>query len=517
MFSRCCARWTPGFFAQPQATVVMSTIPQHIHFIWAGGTKIMSEGALKNILKWKQQNPRYAIYLWVDHTSHPELETEYQDQFAQLPQTELLTSSFIFRDIAELRARIAQLPMEDATTLSQVFEISRYEMTKSYPNYGKSSDLLRYLILYLEGGIYLDSDVLPDQGDFSQCLAPQLGPHILWVDTNSQGQGAVGNDAFAVTLRHPFFLTVLQSVLLNYITPFDESLAVNGETTFLREWLMPTTLYFLEDEHYRELSTIMQTGPRLIRDVLDQYRARVDGEFVPTEGFACFPFTFKQVTSENTRSWLQPQRPNDKPYETCLMQAANAIQFEVNTLRWLRMVDHVQYILKHTLQAELRPTVMIVQDLIERLTIRDLQYTNVRLVQVGYLTKQLTIFYEQWVPEQYQQAKQQFFPGEDLKHSPLLLLKTAEHATQYVSPDDTESYLQLLRDYVAHSQCMAKKAPSEDVLINLTQLSSFMIKFTPPNDTGNPTVWQEILALRDQIQVLDTLFTVPPIAATMTP
>src|SRR3990167_1458062 len=453
MFSRCYSRWTPCFFAQPEAAAVVSAIPQQIHFIWAGGTRIIPQASLRNILRWRQQNPSYTICLWVDHTSSLDLEAEYQQEMAAGMLPPELNFPFVFRDIEELRAQIAQIPAEEAAVLSQVLEIARYEMTKSYANYGKSSDLLRYLILYLEGGIYLDSDVVPNQGNFSQFLLPQPGPDVLWVDANSQGQGAVGNDAFAVTPRHPFFLTVLQYALLNYTTLFDEGLETSGNTHFLRELLQANTIYFLEDRTYRMESTIGQTGLTFIRAGLRQSGLLEVSDVIPTLGFACFPDVFKRVELENARSWFQSQQPNDKPYEICLRQAANAIQFEVNTLRWLRVVDHVKYILEHTFEAELPPEGEIVHDLLERLAAMDLNYPAVRVVQVGYLTRQLTVFYEQQVPEQYRQAKQHFFPGEDPTRSPLQFLEQESYEIEaYVTPDDEAAYCQLLQDYMAHYQ-----------------------------------------------------------------
>src|SRR3990167_8111739 len=300
MLSRCCSRWNPCFFAR--RAVPVSTIPQQIHFIWAGGGNRMPELLMRNVLHWCNSNSTYTSYLWIDPVSDPGIEEHYVQLVGILQEGVIVPFPLVFRNIHELRTEIEQLPDERAAILRPLFEIARYEMTKSYANYGKSSDLLRYLILYLEGGIYLDSDVVPNQGNFSQFLLPQPGPDVLWVDANSQGQGAVGNDAFAVTPRHPFFLTVLQYALLNYTTLFDEGLETSGNTHFLRELLQANTIYFLEDRTYRMESTIGQTGLTFIRAGLRQSGLLEVSDVIPTLGFACFPDVFKRVELENARS-----------------------------------------------------------------------------------------------------------------------------------------------------------------------------------------------------------------------
>lgn len=462
----------------------------------------MPELLMRNVLHWCNSNSTYTSYLWIDPVSDPGIEEHYVQLVGILQEGVIVPFPLVFRNIHELRTEIEQLPDERAAILRPLFEIARYEMTKPYANYGKSSDLLRYLILYLEGGVYLDSDIVPNEGDFSQFLRPQPIPHLLWVDPNSQETNLVGNDAFATTAQHYFFLTVLQWAWLNYTTPFDITLREIGQTHFLRQILMPQPIYFLEDPDYRKFSTIAQTGPTLIQDVLRYYQVLDGNQWVPTEGFETFPGPFK-ARGENAQTWLNPPPPQKKAYELCLTNAVQTIQCEVNTLRWLRIVDHVEYIKAHTLEGELRTDEVIVHDVIERLKGMGLHYLAVREVQVSYLTMLLTEFYAQQVPDQYRQAKQRFFPGVDYDLSPLRFLKRNGYfIDKYMSPCDAPVYIQLLQDYVVHYQHLLAEALSTEAIAELRQFSTDVVTLRP-SGVWDPDMHHAVHVLQDQIQELD--------------
>lgn len=115
-------------------------IPKIIHFIWAGGQKLLPKENLLNIVKWKRMNWDFQVILWVDSTSTSQLELKYQRLYldiqnnmpneAWLSLAEMLT----FRDISKLHN-------------SLIYSVVRYEIDRFNPNYGVSSDLLRYAIL----------------------------------------------------------------------------------------------------------------------------------------------------------------------------------------------------------------------------------------------------------------------------------------------------------------------------------------------------------------------------------
>ncbi len=119
-------------------------IPRVLHFIWIGEREFPRR-SIHNIQSWKQFNPSWKIKFWTDHASRP-------------------------------------IPVE-GIELHLIDELSCFHMGKYLrrtSNVGEKSDLLRYEILYEEGGLYVDHDVecfqsfdsFQDQLDFYACLEP---------------------------------------------------------------------------------------------------------------------------------------------------------------------------------------------------------------------------------------------------------------------------------------------------------------------------------------------------------
>ena len=82
-------------------------IPKILHFIWLGGE--IPEHYVTNINDWSKKNPNFEVEVWTD---------------------------------------------EDAKN----FDMKNREMFEKATNFGMKSDILRYEILYQEGGVYLDTD-----------------------------------------------------------------------------------------------------------------------------------------------------------------------------------------------------------------------------------------------------------------------------------------------------------------------------------------------------------------------
>lgn len=97
-------------------------IPQVVHFIWIGPKPFPKE-SVKNVLSWIKFNPDCIFKFWTDR------------ERADLPD----------------KLKINFINQEDFNFFEKEYEESE--------NYGQKSDLLRYEILYREGGIYVDHDV----------------------------------------------------------------------------------------------------------------------------------------------------------------------------------------------------------------------------------------------------------------------------------------------------------------------------------------------------------------------
>ena len=47
-------------------------IPRVLHFVWAGGARIVPDDGLRNIAGWAAANPDFDVRLWVDEKTDPD-------------------------------------------------------------------------------------------------------------------------------------------------------------------------------------------------------------------------------------------------------------------------------------------------------------------------------------------------------------------------------------------------------------------------------------------------------------
>jgi hypothetical protein len=104
------------------ASVEAVRIPKSVHFIWVGPRAFPRE-SVENVRTWMAKNPGWTFNFWTD-------------RIRPVPVPGMRTR--MIRDLNFLKLR-------------QCFSKS--------DNYGEKSDLLRYEILYQEGGVYVDHDV----------------------------------------------------------------------------------------------------------------------------------------------------------------------------------------------------------------------------------------------------------------------------------------------------------------------------------------------------------------------
>ncbi len=205
-------------------------IPKIMHFIWAGGVKIMPDEALRNVIDWAKANPDFIINIWVDHITDPEVNNKYVEKISEL--SELMDNS------AVTNIKIMDINEEKVCTPEV-----RYELNHLAPNYGASSDMLRYNILSKKGGAYFDcGDVFPNPrmrlGDiifsedeattdagkevFTQNLSePRLlvhiTPHIMHDPSRQKKETeAPGTEAIICTPNHPLMLSLAEKASQAY-------------------------------------------------------------------------------------------------------------------------------------------------------------------------------------------------------------------------------------------------------------------------------------------------------------
>ena len=153
-----------------------SKIPKVIHFIWLGPRPFPAE-SVENVRMWMAHHPDWTVKFWTDRERH-------------LP--------------------CQGMKKENAN------RFSFYLLGKEYvasTNWGEKSDILRYEILFKEGGIYVDHDAncmhsFDHLNDSFDLYCGLEAPHPLLADQNlTCGNGVIGSRS-----GHPIILRTLQNI-----------------------------------------------------------------------------------------------------------------------------------------------------------------------------------------------------------------------------------------------------------------------------------------------------------------
>lgn len=104
---------------------IISRIPRVMHFIWVGPRDFPKESVV-NLVAWKQLHPDWKMKFWTDSKDRP-------------------------------------CPIEGMQKhlIDEVHFLHLKPYLEKTDNYGEKADLIRYEILYHEGGMYVDHDVMP--------------------------------------------------------------------------------------------------------------------------------------------------------------------------------------------------------------------------------------------------------------------------------------------------------------------------------------------------------------------
>lgn len=244
---------------------IQSVTPKIIHFIWSGGEKTLPNDSIQVILQWANANiPHgFEIWLWVDKKIFSDgidaLKETYAREFNREKQNgNSPLISHLDINFNNLTCPFKLKDIEDEG-VSSIYV--RYEISKLAPNYGASSDLLRYAILYKFGGSYFDSDVSPSplrnltEGSY---FGHHLS-HFLGYTSNSQGTNMIGNDTFICSRSNPLMKMILDVAEKNYLLNADDK----NEAIYNRI----AAAYYVQCEAYIKDTTIFRTGPGLINSI----------------------------------------------------------------------------------------------------------------------------------------------------------------------------------------------------------------------------------------------------------
>lgn len=328
-----------------------TTIPPLAHFIWAGGKKLLPKEGVENIAKWINTNKEienFEAYLWIDKKTvaqDKDILECYKQRFKE-------TGITIYDESDDSPKKQPYLILKDIEKNDLRNEYVDYEIEKLCPNYGSSSDLLRYQILIKYGGFYCDcTDVKPGRKNLKELFLKQYPvEHVMYLEHCPQqpeatedkiktfGTGELGNDTFATNADNIFISTMLGMAYERY--------------------LLLTTQQFIEAAHSGnniKFTTIKRTGPGLVQDTLREKLQHEEQDGILKRGknqsevrrFRNGKLEFA-VPGNNTGNWLNLRITKYENHEDAIAKVIKTIEFEAKYFKILRLDDHIKDLIEAT-------------------------------------------------------------------------------------------------------------------------------------------------------------------------
>lgn len=329
----------------------MPDCPKIMHFIWAGGIYTLKPIGITIISEWAKANPDFKIYLWIDEKtagkSLNELTLIYREPFKN-EEIDVLANE----ESERKQINHAPIILKDIGRENLRDQIVAYEIDQLSPNYGASSDLLRYNILVRFGGAYFDcTDVHPNPACPLKILDifKQNSIHTLYVDHLAQTinpssiqlenftTNTIGNDTFVSTKNNPLLISIAAAAAKNY--------ELND---------LGTIVMYGHASHHPKMITVSRTGPGLVRAVIGNQ----NGKDYQQEGSSIIKNIGKenvrilsvrnphmQLTKPavNTRFWLKSEEPQEPIMPDIALQTVmNSINYEAIHFKYLRLEHHAK-------------------------------------------------------------------------------------------------------------------------------------------------------------------------------
>ena len=233
----------------------------------------------RTVLQWAALNPEYKIFLWLDK--------------------QLLAINDYERIAAWCTSH--KIEAREAEEVIRVYSLSDfYQQECTAHRYAAAADILRYCLLAVEGGVYLDVDVLP--GPQFGTFQAELGFCCPYV-TKKQRLWAMLPHALASCAQHPLLSMIITRLRRNYdlLTPSDE---VQWRNT--------------NDVSWRYSSTICVTGD-VILPACYQVGGLLTRHLEINEHFRLLQFPW-QLQHQEDHSWLNWQAVAEYVYPDAYME-----------------------------------------------------------------------------------------------------------------------------------------------------------------------------------------------------
>lgn len=338
-------------------------VPKTIHFIWAGGLLLMPDKNRKIVLEWARQNipDGFEVWLWVDKSSFPggmdKLKTQYSLCFNDSKKDS--------EQIIDFSDPNCPFKLKDITDEGVSNEHIFNEIKRLLPNYGASSDLLRYCILLNFGGAYFDSDVKPSGTKLIELnIFGGIKSHCLVINNNSQNSKKAGNDSFVCSQNHPLMLLIFKTAMNRCVS--------RGEDPYTQ---IPEA-YCSDDKAFMRSDTIGRTGPGVIQLIC--LRNKSSNQIL----FGLDKYT---IDEGNDRSWLGAGIRNCNSINEAFLEVQWLIAHEAKHFRMLKLDTHINNLIAH--QAKYK-TDSITDDTIKEMVLswvaKNIDMQNIDIVQINF-------------------------------------------------------------------------------------------------------------------------------------
>lgn len=330
-----------------------TTIPPLAHFIWAGGKKLLPEEGVKNIARWIDANKDikdFTAYLWIDKETVAKDENVVESYIALFKKMGVN----VYDESNTSAKKQPYLILRDIKTNNLRDEHVAYEIDKLRPNYGSSSDLLRYRILATYGGFYCDcTDVKPGKNSLATIFSQQYNvDNIMYLEHCPQqpnatpakiavfGINELGNDTFATNKHNSTALKMMILARQRYTLPLN--------TNFLQYIVTAHTGNNIKD------TTIWRTGPALVRDVLFELKYVIQDGRLLSENLKDEVLRFRDgnaefaIPGDNTGNWLNSRITKYENSKDAIDKVIQTIKFEAKHFKVLRLDDHISDLIEST-------------------------------------------------------------------------------------------------------------------------------------------------------------------------
>ena len=313
--------------------------PKLIHFIWAGGNRHMPQDNISTLIDWSIKNSEWTTCLWVDRQTDEfkKILVYYEEEIKEI----LKNKNILFGKF------LKQFKLLDIEEHNLRNKFVSYEIDNLNPNYGASSDILRYKILYKFGGAYFDTDVLPCEELNKIEEINKSNSSFIYLDHWTQNNKVLenfevyncGNDSFICPSKSPFMSDVSDKLEKNYFVRENKifeiiSLAYGGDN---KKWV-----------------TINRTGPTLINYLIkeksildpgDNTQRKINNILIKTLRNTKTKFTEYQGNDAN---WLGIPIKKITNFELVKKILKKTILFELEHFKIIRADDHVSDFIKST-------------------------------------------------------------------------------------------------------------------------------------------------------------------------